>query len=264
MIQPALPFTGLMGYQFLSSNFERQINLFSSQPQIEREVNYFEENIVAVQSADDLVGDRRLRHFALDAFGLSEDKDNIFFVKKVLEEGVVDRESFANKLSDPRYRNISKSFGFGLFAGASRFGENFAEGVVGRFKLARFQSAIFEVDADIGKVLASESILDDIVSENKSNDSRWFSVMGHPPVRSVLESALGLPKSMAAIDLDQQLSTFKEKSKDIFGTSDVERFLDADIKEVIARRFLLRQALNVSQTTSSASTALTLLRSSWN
>ena len=41
------------------------------------------------------------------------------------------------------------------------------------------------------------------------DNARWFGMMGNPPLRSVFETAMGLPSSIAQIDLDQQLEQFQ-------------------------------------------------------
>ena len=84
--------------------------------------------------------------------------------------------------------------------------------------------------------------------------------MGDPPIREVVQTALGLPKSIAKIDLDQQLEAFKTKSKAAFGTDVVADILNPDVTETVIRRYLVRNASDQSSNFSSASTALALLR----
>ncbi len=82
-------------------------------PVIQRDTDYFLENIGKIDTAEDLVNDRRLLSVALGAFGLDEDIDSKYFIRKVLEDGTLDPEALSNKLADKRYLDFSQAFGFG-------------------------------------------------------------------------------------------------------------------------------------------------------
>jgi hypothetical protein len=84
--------------------------------------------------------------------------------------------------------------------------------------------------------------------------------MGNAPLRKVFETALGLPSSIAGIDLDQQLQTFKERSNAVFGTRDLGNFLAEDRQEDLIRLFLIRSQALQSNGLSSGNVALTLLQ----
>ena len=84
-----------------------------------------------------------------------------------------------------------------------------------------------------------------------------------PPLRAVFETALGLPSSFGAIDLDQQLSVFKDRSEAAFGSSDPAQFVEEDARDTLIRRFFALGSINQSGPSgvASASAALTLLQS---
>ena len=67
MFQPVLISSGLSGWQFLQSTYDRQIATFNQSTQIKRDTDYFAENISSVTTAEDLVSDRRLLTVALGA-----------------------------------------------------------------------------------------------------------------------------------------------------------------------------------------------------
>ncbi|MGI9388684.1 MAG: hypothetical protein ACR2O1_01390 [Boseongicola sp.] len=88
--QPVVPAGGNVGWNFLSRTRDAQQDAFNASSQVVRDTEYFREKIGGVQTAEDLVSDRRLLSIALGAFGLAEDVGNKFFVRKVLEEGTLD------------------------------------------------------------------------------------------------------------------------------------------------------------------------------
>lgn len=258
--QPVVPLTGYVGWRFLQRTLEAQQTAFTESQPVTRAVDYFRENIGKVASAEDLVADRRLLQVALGAFGLDEDIDNRFFIQTILEEGSTDREALANRLSDSRYAEFSRAFGFGDVLGQLTGFQTLMDDVAARYEDKQFAIAVGEQNNDMRLALSVESGLTDLLKANTTTDAQWFAVMGNPPLRKVFEAALGLPSSLARIDIDQQLETFKDRAQSQFGTDTVADFADPERQEDLIRLFLVRsEAANLSAS-SGASVALTLLQ----
>lgn len=68
--------------------------------------------LAQVQTADDLLADRRALRSTLQSFGLERDLNNVFFLQRVLESDVKDPNSFANQLNDPAYAELAGAFDF--------------------------------------------------------------------------------------------------------------------------------------------------------
>ena len=102
--------------------------------------------------------------------------------------------------------------------------------------------------------------LSEVLSNAKSDKARWFAIMGNPPVRAVFETALGLPDSLARLDLDQQLDAFKSRAQATFGTDKVGELATPEQEEKMIRLFLIRSQANAVAATSAGSVALTLLQ----
>ena len=75
--QPIVPLTGYVGWRFLQNTLERQQETFNQSSQVQRDTTYFRENIGKIQTAEELVNDRRLLSVALGAYGLDEDINNL-------------------------------------------------------------------------------------------------------------------------------------------------------------------------------------------
>ena len=82
---------------------------------VARETEYYLANIGNVKSIDDFLGNKRLFTFAMKAFGLQDMTYAKAFMRKVLTEGVDNSKSFANTLSDPRYREFAQAFNFARY-----------------------------------------------------------------------------------------------------------------------------------------------------
>ena len=257
--QPVLPAGGYAGWLFLERTLDSQKTVFTRTGEISRDLAYFREHIAKADTAEKLVDDRRLLKVALGAFGLDDDLNSRAFLLKVLEEGTLDKEAFANRLADKRYGELTRVFGYGDL-GARTGLPDFADKIAARYEDRQFERAVGEVDEDMRLALYYETALSDVIAGNKTRNAQWFALMGTPPARAVLESALGLPKSIATLDIDQQLEAFTSRASRVFGTDDLAEIASKDAREKAVRLYLVRQEA-AAMTTSVGSIALTLLQS---
>lgn len=258
--QPIIPLSGYTGWRFLQRTLDVQQTAFQESQPIARATDYFRENIGKIESAADLVKDRQLLSVALGAFGLDDDINSKFFIEKILSEGTLDPESLANRLSDSRYRNLSDAFGFGDFPFPLTTQPRFVNNIIDRFESRQFERAVGETDNDMRLAMNLSGGLADIAATTTSPNAQWFTLFGNPPLRQVVQTALGLPNEIASVDIDLQLQTFKDRAQSVFGTDKINDFSDPDIQEKMIRLFLIRsESANVSGF-SGASIALTLLQ----
>ncbi len=258
--QPIIPLTGLAGWNFLNRTMETQRTAFENSPSVKRDVDYFQEKIGDVTSAKELVADRRLLSVALGAFGLEADIGNKYFIQKILEDGTSDPEALGNKLADKRYLALSEAFGFGDNAIPLSQADGFAGKITDQFHARQFEVAVGQQNEDLRLALNLDRDLSDIVEQSTSENTKWFSIMGNPPLRQVFETALNMPTGSAQLDLDQQLGLFKDSAERVFGSSDPAIFTSQEAQEDLVQTFLLRSQIAQAQSfQSSASIALTLL-----
>ena len=259
--QPATPLGGFAGWAFLSRTRIAQQEAFDSSAIIQRNTTYFAENIADISSAEELVADRRLLQVALGAFGLGDDINNKYFLQKILEDGTLNDQALANRLSDKRYFEFAEAFGFGDFSTPRTVLSDFPEEINDRYKTQQFEIAVGNQNADMRLALSLERSLETITTTDTTNDGRWFLVMGQPPVREVFEAALGLPGSIGALDLDLQLKSFRDAANARFGDGEVTQFAEPEKRETLIRLFLLQSEITSGGNNSlGASTALTLLQ----
>ena len=263
--QPVLPFGGYAGWKFLGRTLETQKEAFTASPLLQSDTEYFRQKIGTVTTAEGLVSDRRLLKVALGAFGLDGDIDSKYLIRKVLEDGTLDASALANKFSDKRYLALSKAFGFGDYATPSTQISDFPDKIIAGYNDRQFEIAVGDQDNTMRLALALGRDLGDLAGKGTSDTTKWYSVMGTPNLRTVFETALGLPSSFAAIDIDTQLSTLQDKTEQMFGDSSVAQFSDPEKMDKLVRTFLVRSELQGTAGGSAAqSAALTLLQSDAN
>jgi len=258
--QPVIPSGGIVGWRFLQRTYDAQLDSFSSSVVNERETEYFLENIGKVQTAEDLVSDRRLLQVALGAFGLEGDIDNRYFIQKILSDGTSADDALSNRLADKRYREFSEAFGLGPGEVPKTVLITDMEAIARDNVVSRFEIAVGEADETMRVSLYAQHALTDLAAQDSSADTKWFDLMGLPPLRSMMETALGLPSSFGQLDIDKQLEVFKDRLTGLTGSDDLTQFTDPAAVTRLTDQFLARsQIAQLQSTISPAQTALILL-----
>jgi hypothetical protein len=261
MFQPVVPIGGLGGWRFLQQTYDSQLKAFTQSTQLQRDSDYFREKIGSIETAEQLVSDRRLLTVALGAFGLQDDINSRFFIRKILEEGTVNKDALANRFSDPRYKEMSQAFGFGP-GEYLKVGEPvFAQAIIDRFEKIEFEVATGKQNESMRFALYAEREMGGLAVSDMSNDAKWFTLMAEPPLRTLFEKAFNLPSAFGQIDIDQQLNVFKERAKREFGSDDLSLFSDpVRVQELITKFIVRDQISQFNSGFSSGAIALTLLR----
>ena len=258
---PVIPVAGYAGWAILKRTLAKQTETYVKSPEIKRDEDYFRANIGKITTAADLVNDRRLLQVALGAFGLEADINNKAFIQKVLEGGTLTTGSLANRLADQQYLKLSAAFGFGDYATPSTQVSDFPTTILKGYEARGFEAAVGDADGDLRLALNAERELATLAKSTSSDDTKWYTILGNTALKQVFTKALGLPRSIGAIDLDQQLQVFKDKAATLFGDSTVSQFSDPTKVETVIRRFLVRsQAEAVANTIGPGAAALAMLQ----
>lgn len=257
---PSIPLGGYAGWAFLKRTLASQTASFNASTEIKSDETYFREKIGAINTAEELVGDRRLLKVALGAFGLDSDINNKFFITKVLQDGTLKTGTLANKLADKQYLKMSAAFGFGDFSVPRNKISTFADNILTSYRARQFETAVGDQNSDLRFALNVERELPEIAAKSSTETAKWFTVLGNAPLRTVFEKALGLPSSVGSLDLDKQLEMFKAKAKSQFGDDTIAQFSDPAQIEKLNRRYLLRSEAESYAQSSGSNVALQLMQ----
>ncbi len=102
-----------LGYTVATRDMATSLNQVASQAQSKRLIDYYNANIGKVTNVDDFLNDYQLYSYAMEAYGLSDMTYAKAFMKQVLTSDLSDSSSFANKLTDSRYKEFAAAFNFG-------------------------------------------------------------------------------------------------------------------------------------------------------
>jgi hypothetical protein len=102
-----------LGYTIASRDMTTTLGNIAKQAATKRDADYYDANIGSVKTVDDLLGNYRLYSYAMKAYGLEDMTYAKGMMKEVLTSDLSDSTSFANKLTDPRYKQFAAAFNFG-------------------------------------------------------------------------------------------------------------------------------------------------------
>lgn len=257
----ALPLGGYAGWTLLQRTMAAQKAALAAQPEVKRDEAYFRERIGSISTAEQLVSDRRLLKVALEAFGLGEDIDNRYFIRKVLEDGTLKTGALANRLADKTYQKLSAAFGFGDFSTPRTRLSTFADEILAAYRARSFETAVGAQDDNMRLALNAQRELQGLAAKPSSENTKWYMVLGDTPLRRVFETALGLPAAFGKLDVDRQLSMIRQKAREQLGSDSIGQFTEPAAVDRLVRRFITRsQIADLATLSSPAQVALTLLQ----
>jgi hypothetical protein len=108
-----------VSYKLISSDIGKALDRVEKTKTVDRATDYYLENIVNVKSIDEFLDDDRLYRFAMKAHGLEDMIYAKAFIRKALEGGIADSDSFANKLTDKRYAEFVQTYNFAALGEAA-------------------------------------------------------------------------------------------------------------------------------------------------
>lgn len=260
--QPIVPMGGLAGLRLVDRTYERQFEIFSRDPELDRNIAAFRERSAGLTDAASFVRDTEVLRVALGAYGLDDELPKRAFIRKVLEEGTLDPRSFANRLVDPAWRKLAGALGFGDL-GPRLNTEAARERMVEAYRVRQFERAVGESDVNIRLALNFRREIATIATDPRADRVGWLRILGSEPLRTVVAGALNLPDQVAGLDLDAQRAALEDRAARILGSRSPAIFRDGEIVEEVLQRFLLRASLGDGPTrTTPGSTALDLLNAS--
>ena len=197
-----------------------------------QESAHYAANIGKVKSIDQFLhrDSERVLTFALEAFGLEDAIDDKAFIRKILEGGVEDPDSFANKQEDEAWAKFAAAFDF------ARLGEHATT-----HNLARQPS----VDKYLRQTLEENAGMENegvrlalYFSRKASEITNAYQILGDKALATVARTLLGLPDAVAQMDVDQQAKLFEQRI-------DFEDFQDpAKLEKLLTRFTAMWEAVN--------------------
>jgi hypothetical protein len=197
-----------MTQQLTVQNYAAQVKIDGIDPNsdaVKAETKYYLDNVVKVKSIDGLLANDRLYNYAMKAFGLSTSAFTKDDMRQMLEGGVRDPKSPANKSDDTRLKAFVTAFNFEAL-GESTTTYNAAQ----QPATAKFFRQTLEEDAG----QQNEGVRLALYFQRKAPTiTSFYQILGDPALAKVVRTMLGLPASFAQADIDKQVKYFESRLK---------------------------------------------------
>lgn len=239
---------GYTGWRLLTRSAEQQKALVAADPQVARDAEHFRNNIGQISRAEDLVADYRLLSVALKAHGLEADIGNRAFIRKVLESDLSDPKSLANKLSDSRYADLARSFGFSEAVPATLGDPQLADRIGAAHLRAEFELRVGEADNDLRIALHAQRELAEIARSDGSETGKWYRVLGSAPLAQFVQTAFGTGNNLAKLPIDSQVTALQSAARRYLGIFDMAQLAEPAVMERAIGLFLARADLDSGST----------------
>lgn len=193
----------LSSYLALEKNRDAYMARFKNSASIKKDIEYFQTKVGKLNTVDDFINDPKLLKFAATAFGLEADLQYPARLKKVLKESLSDDKALANKLIDPRYKEMAKFFGFGD-VGLTKVKLSFTQtDLINKYTTGAFEKSQAAVNPALRDVLYFE--------RNAGKIQSGYDILGDNVLRSVVTYALDLPPQIAVQSVEKQKQLIESK-----------------------------------------------------
>lgn len=235
-------FTAPVGYRLISSDLTRSLKQTSEQPVVERETEYYLSRISSIKSVDDFLADDRVYNYAMKAYGLSDMAYAKAYMRKVLEEGIDKDDSFANTLTDVRYKEFAEAFNFQRYGETTTAFDRTQKGTADKYIRQTLEEDAGAQNEGVRLALYFQRKADAIESP--------LNILADKALLKVVQTALSIPESTSSLDIDRQadLISSKLEIEDLKDPEKLQKFLD--------RFVTLWEVQNPTNTTASAASII--------
>lgn len=209
-------------FKLINRDIDKSIARTQSDPVVARETEYYKENISSIKTVEDFVGNYRIFNYAMKAFGLEDMAYAKAYMRKVLEGGVEDKDSFANRLNDDRFVNFAKTFNFATSGEATTSSVDVVQPVVDKYLRQTLEENAGNEDQGVRLALYFERAAPDVKSA--------YGILADSALTEVVKTVFNLPSEMSSADIELQ-------RKMIDKVLDIEDLQDPEKLEKMIQRF---------------------------
>ena len=192
-----------VSYQLLASNLNKTLDQTTHQPAVKRASDYYLSKIGGIKSIDAFLGNDRIYQYAMKAFGLEDMTYAKAFMRKVLSEGIDNSGSFANKLSDNRFKEFATAFNFARYGGTATTFSRTQQGTVDRHIRQTLETDVGQSNEGVRLALYFQRTAPTVNSA--------LGLLADKALLKVTQVALGLPASTSALNIDRQVDLIKKQ-----------------------------------------------------
>jgi uncharacterized protein DUF1217 len=239
--------TTYASYMQIANNLDRYTTMTSKETDVASATKYYKDNIGSIKSVDDFMNNDRVYRYAMKSFGLEDMTYAKAMVKKVLTEGVDDKNALANTLSDKRFLALAQAFDFKTYGDQTTTRAAVTTGAVDSYVRQTMESEQGEQNEGVELAL--------YFSRKASSIDSPYDILADKSLIKVAQTALGLSEYTSYQDVDTQAKTLSK-------LIDFTDFQDpAKVQKFLAKFTAMYDAANPSASTSGSAAPSILLGS---
>lgn len=206
-------------YQTISTNMARTKALIEKDPVVKRETDYYIATIKSIKTIDQFVKNDRVFKYAMKAYGLEDMAYGKALIKKLLQEGVTNPLSMANKMSNPLYKEFAKAFDFATKGEAATSAASATTETVQKYVQQTLEKQ--EGSSNQGVQLAL------YFKRKASSVTKPMQILADKALLKFAQTVFNIPEAASKADLDLQVRNLEKvlKVEDLQNPAKVDRLI---------------------------------------
>ncbi|SDR62862.1 Protein of unknown function [Rhizobiales bacterium GAS191] len=211
--------TTFLGFQAINRNLTKSLASTAAEPAVAVQTKYYLANIGKVKSIDDFIKNDRLFNYAMKAYGLGDMTYAKGLMRKVLQGGITDPKSLANKLTDPRYLAFVTAFNFAIHGAETTKLAQATSVTVSKFTQQTLEDEAGAQQPGVRLALYFERMAPTLKSA--------YGILADKALLSVVQTTLGIPAASSAQNIDLQATNISSKLnvKDFQDPAKLQKFI---------------------------------------
>lgn len=190
-------------YTRLTTDMSKSLTQVEQQPDVSRDTAYYLANIGNVKSIDDFLNNYKLYSYAMKAYGLDDMIYAKAFMRKVLTEGITDKDAFANKLSDSRYRDFAAAFNFAALGANATQSTAATTGTTSQYATQTLEQDAGDQNEGLRLAL--------YFTRKASSITSPYQILADKALTQVVQTAMGWSSTISSSDIDMQAKMITDK-----------------------------------------------------
>lgn len=176
---------------------------FLTRKDLQKDVDYYKENIGSVKSLDDLFDNQRLLNFVLKAYGLESEAQYPGKIRKIIESDLSDINSLANRFQDPRYQQLTKDLSVNILGTVKLTQQSTTDDIVKKYQQTSYEQYLDDQAPGVRAAIEFERRIKDV--------TQTVQLLGDSVLREVVTVANNIPKELAYQETDAQVAALEKR-----------------------------------------------------
>jgi Protein of unknown function (DUF1217) len=235
--------TPVQALQSAELNQTQDIKLTAAQPTVQHTITAFTQAVKGAKSVAQLLANHAVMKVLLTANGMGDQTGYTALVTKVLTSNLSDPNSLANTLSDSRWKTLAQTYDFATNGLKAIQDPKTLDTIANGYAQVTWQATQDSITPGLSSALAFKAKASTITSVDQ--------ILGDPIMRDVVTTALGVPEQIA-------FQTLNAQEQAIGSRIDLKQFQDPKFVETFVQRYLIANAANNTDSSSSTPDMITL------